>query len=130
MSWLTNLMPVFGRSCRWRYWSAFDWNSDAHTGSVSRRFLDVHCPTKDLPGSFVGAWQALIAQPLKLAVHARPQRLRAGPRVLKKQEEILREYAHTEEVHVLPAQKSFFDKLKDYVVGTEEDAKNRHEGKK
>jgi molecular chaperone DnaJ len=42
----------------------------------------------------------------------------------RKQEEVLREYAKLEETHVLPAQKSFFEKLKDYVVGTEEDRKS------
>ena len=42
----------------------------------------------------------------------------------KKQEEILREYAKLEETHVLPQQKSFFDKLKDYVVGVEDEKKN------
>jgi molecular chaperone DnaJ len=41
----------------------------------------------------------------------------------RKQEDVLREYAKLEESHVLPAQKSFFEKLKDYVVGTEEDKK-------
>ena len=41
----------------------------------------------------------------------------------KKQEELLREYAKVEESNVLPAQKSFFEKLKDYVVGTEEEKK-------
>jgi molecular chaperone DnaJ len=41
----------------------------------------------------------------------------------KKQEELLREYAKLEESNVLPAQKSFFEKLKDYVVGTEEEKK-------
>lgn len=47
------------------------------------------------------------------------------PRKLtKKQEELLREYAKLEEMHVLPQQKSFFDKLKDYVVGTEDAKKN------
>lgn len=46
------------------------------------------------------------------------------PRKLnRKQEELLREYAKLEESHVLPAQKSFFEKLKDYVVGTDEDKK-------
>ncbi len=44
------------------------------------------------------------------------------PRKLtKRQEELLREYAEIEDLHVLPAQKGFFDKLKDYVVGTEEE---------
>ena len=42
-------------------------------------------------------------------------------KLTKKQEELLREYASVEEIHVLPAQKSFFEKLKDYVVGTEEE---------
>ncbi len=43
------------------------------------------------------------------------------PRKLnKKQEQLLREFAATEEHAVLPAQKSFFDKLKDYLVGTQE----------
>jgi molecular chaperone DnaJ len=46
------------------------------------------------------------------------------PRKLtKRQEELLREYAAIEETHVLPQQKSFFEKLKDYVVGTEDDAR-------
>ena len=40
------------------------------------------------------------------------------PRKLtKEQEKLLREYADTEEKNVLPARKSFFEKLKDYVVG-------------
>jgi molecular chaperone DnaJ len=43
------------------------------------------------------------------------------PRKLtKKQEQLLREFAETEEHDVLPAQKSFFDKLKDYLVGSQE----------
>jgi molecular chaperone DnaJ len=47
------------------------------------------------------------------------------PRKLtKRQEELLREYAAIEATHVLPQQKSFFEKLKDYVVGTEETAKD------
>ncbi len=42
------------------------------------------------------------------------------PRKLtKKQEQLLREFAETEEHNVLPVQKSFFDKLKDYLVGTQ-----------
>jgi molecular chaperone DnaJ len=45
-------------------------------------------------------------------------------KINRKQEEILREYAKLEEIHVLPAQRSFIDKLKDYVVGTE-DAKKQ-----
>jgi molecular chaperone DnaJ len=45
-------------------------------------------------------------------------------KINRKQEEILREYAKQEEIHVLPAQRSFIDKLKDYVVGTE-DAKKQ-----
>lgn len=39
----------------------------------------------------------------------------------KKQEELLREYAATEDSHVLPARKSFFEKLKNYVTGEGED---------
>lgn len=53
-------------------------------------------------------------------------------KISRKQEEILREYAKLEEINVLPAQKSFFDKLKDYVVGTEDEKKRRqdeHESK-
>jgi molecular chaperone DnaJ len=43
------------------------------------------------------------------------------PRKLdRKQEQLLREYAATEEHSVLPAQKSFFEKLREYLVGTEE----------
>ena len=45
-------------------------------------------------------------------------------KITRKQEDILREYAKLEETHVLPAQRSFIDKLKDYVVGTE-DAKKK-----
>ncbi|HUO08946.1 MAG TPA: molecular chaperone DnaJ [Phycisphaerae bacterium] len=48
----------------------------------------------------------------------------------KKQEELLREYAAQEELHVLPAQKSFFEKLKDYVVGTQEDLEKEQKDKK
>ena len=48
-------------------------------------------------------------------------------KVSRKQEEILREYAKLEEINVLPAQKSFFDKLKDYVVGTEDEKKARQD---
>ncbi len=43
----------------------------------------------------------------------------------RKQEEILREYAKTEELNVMPAQKSFFEKLKNYVVGADEDASDK-----
>ena len=40
------------------------------------------------------------------------------PRKLnKKQEELLREFAKTEEANVSPARKSFFDKLKSYFEG-------------
>ena len=40
------------------------------------------------------------------------------PRKLtKKQEELLRSFAETEEVHVTPQRKSFFDKIKDYFEG-------------
>ena len=40
------------------------------------------------------------------------------PRKLsRKQEQLLREYASLEEQSVLPAQKNFFEKLKDYLVG-------------
>lgn len=46
------------------------------------------------------------------------------PRKLTKdQEKILREYAAAEEKHVLPAQKSFLEKLKSYVIGEEEEKK-------
>jgi molecular chaperone DnaJ len=38
-------------------------------------------------------------------------------RLSKEQEKLLREYAETEEKNVLPARKSFFEKLKDYLVG-------------
>jgi len=48
-------------------------------------------------------------------------------KLTKKQEELLREYAQTEDTAVLPAQRSFFDKLKDYVVGVEDDKKRKHE---
>jgi molecular chaperone DnaJ len=41
-------------------------------------------------------------------------------RLGKKQEELLRKYAESEDISVLPVQKGFFEKLKDYVVGTEE----------
>jgi molecular chaperone DnaJ len=44
-------------------------------------------------------------------------------KLTRKQEEILREYAKVEDLNVMPAQRSFFEKLKDYVVGVEEDAK-------
>jgi molecular chaperone DnaJ len=50
-------------------------------------------------------------------------------KLTKKQEELLREYATVEEIHVLPAQKSFFEKLKDYVVGTEDDKKEDEKAK-
>ena len=36
-------------------------------------------------------------------------------------------HAKLEEIHVLPAQKSFFDKLKDYVVGTQDAAKEKQD---
>ncbi len=53
------------------------------------------------------------------------------PRKLsKKQEELLREYAATEETNVLPAQKSFFEKLKDYVVGTQEELEDERKSNK
>ncbi|MGC8624181.1 MAG: molecular chaperone DnaJ [Phycisphaerae bacterium] len=43
------------------------------------------------------------------------------PRKLnKQQEQLLREFAATEDHAVLPVQKGFFDKLKDYLVGTQE----------
>ncbi|MHB1767261.1 MAG: DnaJ C-terminal domain-containing protein, partial [Phycisphaerae bacterium] len=52
------------------------------------------------------------------------------PRKLnKKQEQLLREFAATEERDVLPAQTSFFDKLKDYLVGTQEPDEARAEKK-
>jgi molecular chaperone DnaJ len=44
------------------------------------------------------------------------------PRKLtKEQEKLLRDYAETEEKHVLPARKSFFEKLKGYLVKDETD---------
>jgi molecular chaperone DnaJ len=46
-------------------------------------------------------------------------------RLSKKQQELLREYAQTEDINVLPAQKSFFEKLKDYVVGANEEKQER-----
>jgi molecular chaperone DnaJ len=48
-------------------------------------------------------------------------------KINRKQEEVLREYAKLEDQNVLPAQKSFFDKLKDYVVGTEDDKKRKQD---
>ena len=48
-------------------------------------------------------------------------------KVSRRQEEILREYAKLEDLHVLPAQKSFIDKLKDYVVGTEDEKKRQQD---
>ncbi len=42
--------------------------------------------------------------------------LEVPKKLAKKQEELLRQYAETEEFHVLPARKSFFDKLKSYVT--------------
>ncbi|MCL2648648.1 MAG: molecular chaperone DnaJ [Phycisphaerales bacterium] len=48
-------------------------------------------------------------------------------RLTKRQEELLREYAAIEEKHVLPQQKSFFEKLKDYVVGTQEEQKEKQQ---
>ena len=39
----------------------------------------------------------------------------------KKQEELLRAYAETEDQQVLPARKSFFEKLKGYVAGADEE---------
>ena len=47
--------------------------------------------------------------------------------ISRKQEDILREYAKLEELHVLPAQRNFFDKLKDYVVGTQDAAKEKQD---
>lgn len=45
------------------------------------------------------------------------------PRKLnKKQEQLLRQYAEAEESNVLPARKSFFEKLKQHLVGQEADA--------
>jgi molecular chaperone DnaJ len=41
-------------------------------------------------------------------------------KISRKQEEVLREYAKLEEIDVLPARRGFIDKLKDYVVGTED----------
>ena len=40
-------------------------------------------------------------------------------RLTRKQEQLLREYAATEDHTVSPIQKTFFEKLKDYLVGTE-----------
>jgi molecular chaperone DnaJ len=54
-------------------------------------------------------------------------------KISRKQEEFLREYAKIEDLHVLPAQRSFFEKLKDYVVGTEDEKREqqqRQEGAK
>ena len=48
-------------------------------------------------------------------------------KINRKQEDILREYAKLEDINVLPAQKSFLDKLKDYVVGTEDDKKRKQD---
>ncbi len=48
-------------------------------------------------------------------------------KINRKQEEVLREYAKLEDINVLPAQKSFFDKLKDYVVGTEDEKKRQQD---
>jgi len=48
-------------------------------------------------------------------------------KISRKQEDILREYAKMEELHVLPAQRNFFDKLKDYVVGTQDAAKEKQD---
>ena len=48
-------------------------------------------------------------------------------KISRRQEEILREYAKLEDLHVLPAQKSFIDKLKDYVVGTEDEKKRQQD---
>jgi molecular chaperone DnaJ len=55
--------------------------------------------------------------------------LEVPKKLTKRQEELLREYAAIEESHVLPQQKSFFEKLKDYVVGTEDDAKEAAKSK-
>jgi molecular chaperone DnaJ len=48
-------------------------------------------------------------------------------KITRKQEEFLREYAKLEDLHVLPAQKNFFEKLKDYVVGTQDAAKEKEQ---
>jgi molecular chaperone DnaJ len=48
-------------------------------------------------------------------------------KISRKQEDILREYAKLEDQNILPAQKSFFDKLKDYVVGTEDEKKRKQD---
>jgi molecular chaperone DnaJ len=44
-------------------------------------------------------------------------------KLTKKQEQLLRDYAETEAANVLPAQKTFLEKLKGYVVGDENEAK-------
>lgn len=50
------------------------------------------------------------------------------PRKLnKRQEQLLREYAETEQQNVLPAQKSFLEKLKGYLVGEEPAKKDQRE---
>ncbi|HTV47353.1 MAG TPA: molecular chaperone DnaJ [Phycisphaerae bacterium] len=55
------------------------------------------------------------------------------PRKLdRKQEQLLREYAAMEEHNVLPVQKSFFERLREYLIGTEKaaaqkDAHAKHE---
>lgn len=47
------------------------------------------------------------------------------PRKLtKKQEQILRQYAETEETNVLPERKSFLDKLKSYLVGADSESES------
>ena len=42
-------------------------------------------------------------------------------KLTKKQEELLRAFAETEDQQVLPARKSLFEKLKGYVAGGEEE---------
>jgi molecular chaperone DnaJ len=51
------------------------------------------------------------------------------PRKLgKQQEDLLRKYADLEDINVHPAQKGFFDKLKDYVVGEEPKPSEKKKG--
>jgi molecular chaperone DnaJ len=82
------------------------------------------------PGTQYG--EVLILKGLGLPSHRSGQQghqliqvtLEIPKKLTKRQEELLREYAGIEEKHVLPQQKGFFDKLKDYVVGTEEEKQN------
>jgi len=53
------------------------------------------------------------------------------PRKLdRRQEQLLREYAATEEHSVLPAQKSFLEKLREYLVGTQKDDQEQEKAAK